>query len=195
MTGRPLEFNPDEVLESAMQLFWSKGYRFTSLQLLIATMGISKSSFYQAFGSKHVIFQSCIKRYRLMLIEMVRAQLKQSNSGKQFIETIFSDAINQTEENEIRRGCLLMNTASEFAQTDPVIADLITASLDELTDLFESAIIQAQQEGDISYDKNAHLLAVYLVSSISGLKCMVKAGVNEETASNIAKATTSLLFE
>jgi AcrR family transcriptional regulator len=55
--GRPRIFDPDLVLENAMQLFWSKGYEATSLQDLLATTGLSKSSLYESFGNKQRLFE------------------------------------------------------------------------------------------------------------------------------------------
>jgi TetR/AcrR family transcriptional regulator, transcriptional repressor for nem operon len=62
--GRPLEFDPDIALQAAMQLFWCKGYESSSVQDLITTMEVSKSSFYQTFKSKHILFQRCIVNYQ-----------------------------------------------------------------------------------------------------------------------------------
>ena len=55
--GRPLEFDPNAALEAAMHQFWSKGYEHTSLQDLVTAMNLSKSSLYQAFGSKQQLLQ------------------------------------------------------------------------------------------------------------------------------------------
>lgn len=191
--GRPLEFNPDIALESAMQLFWRKGYESSSLQELLTTMGLSKSSFYQAFKSKHALFQRCIQHYRETLTDEMRAQLKEANSGTTFINVLFRNVATETCGPDARRGCLLMNTASEFAQTDPKIAELVSGSIESFTNVFELAIQQAQQQGDIPSDKDARTLATYLVSSMGGLKNMIKAGADRETIKRIADITLSAL--
>ncbi|MEE9327030.1 MAG: TetR/AcrR family transcriptional regulator [Cocleimonas sp.] len=183
--GRPLQFNPDKALGSAMQLFWNNGYESTSLQDLLTAMKLSKSSFYQAFKSKKQLFLNTILSYQALLVDDLLLQLKQADTGKAFIENLFSCVAEETVGVDARRGCLLMNTASEFAQTDDEIADLVSESLVKITAIFERAVVQAQQEGDISANKDAHDLAVYLLSNMSGLKNMVKAGADKETITSI----------
>ena len=61
--GRPREFNTEEALEKAMKVFWAQGYEAASLHDLTRAMAISKSSFYDTFGSKHDLFISAIKHY------------------------------------------------------------------------------------------------------------------------------------
>jgi len=191
--GRPLEFNPDYALEAAMQLFWRKGYESSSLQDLLGTMGLSKSSFYQTFNSKHALFQQCIQHYRQTLTDEMQAQLQETGSGKTFITTLFHNVSNETTGPDARRGCLLMNTASEFAQSDPEISELVSNSIEQLTKIFEQAIQQAQQQGDISPDNDSQALATYLVSSMSGLRNMVKAGADRKTVKQIADVVISAL--
>jgi len=191
--GRPLEFDPNMALESAMHVFWRQGYEASSLQDLISAMGLSKSSFYQAFESKQTLFKRCIKFYRQGLIDELQGKLSKTVSGKAFIQTLFRDVTKETTGTDGRRGCLLMNTASEFAQTDPEIAELVSRSINNLTQVFELAIEQGQQQGDIPADKNRHELANYLVSSMSGLKNMVKAGANSKSIKQTANIVLSAL--
>jgi len=191
--GRPLEFNPDVALESAMQLFWRKGYESSSLQELLATMRLSKSSFYQTFKSKHALFQRCIQHYRQAMNDEMRAQLKKNKSGKTFIITLFNNIANETSGSDARRGCLMMNTASEFAQSDQEIAKLVSSSINSITTVFELAIQQAQQQEEIPSDKDARTLATYLVCNMSGLKNMVKAGADRGTIKRIARIVMSAL--
>lgn len=191
--GRPLEFNPEVALEAAMQLFWCQGYESSSLQALLNTMGLSKSSFYQTFKSKHQLFQSSIHLYQQMLTDELRAQLKECGSGRLFITTLFYSVANETSGPNARRGCLLMNTASEFAQSDAKIAELTASSIERCIDVFEIAVQQAQQQGEISNTQEARALATYLVSSMSGVKNMVKAGADRETVKRIVNIMLTAL--
>ena len=191
--GRPLEFDPDLALVSAMQLFWRKGFETSSLQELLNSMGLSKSSFYQTFRSKHALFQRSIQHYRESFCTEMRASLEKAKSGKDFIEDTLSNITDETTGANSRQGCLLMNTASEFAQSDPEIAELVSQSIEIITDIFEMAVRQAQLEGDISPAQDSRTLAMYLVSSIAGLKNMVKAGADRETVKRIAAITLSAL--
>lgn len=191
--GRPLEYNPEIALNAAMLLFWRKGYESTSLQDLLKTMGLSKSSFYQAFKSKHQLFQQSIQHYRKVLSEDLETQIRQADSSRQFIENLFYSVASETSGPNARRGCILMNTANEFAQTDTEIADLIGDSIQQVTTIFERAILQAQNENQISKDKDARSLATYLVSTMSGLKNMVKAGADRETIKRIVDIALSAL--
>ena len=183
--GRPLQFNPDKALDAAMQLFWRKGYESTSLQNLIDEMKLSKSSFYLAFKSKHHLFQLCLQQYSEMLFNHLSSQMLQADSAMQFIESLFYNVANETCGKDARRGCLLMNTASEFAQTDSEISKLVNKNLENLTKIFEQAVIEAIKENKNLSDKDSHKLALYLVSSMSGLKTMVKSGADKPTIKSI----------
>jgi len=188
-----MQFDPDVALNSAMRLFWQQGYEATSLQNLLDTMQLSRSSFYQTFKSKPELFQESIRQYRKLSLQRFSTNLKQADSAREFIETLFYDVADETCGPNARRGCLLLNTANEFAQTDPHIAGLIDSSLKQIIATLEQAIIQAQQEKQIPADKDAALLAHYLMSSMSGLKNMVKAGADRAAITKIAGLMLTVL--
>ena len=50
--GRPREFDTEQAVARAMQLFWRQGYEGTSLTDLTEELGITRPSLYAAFGSK-----------------------------------------------------------------------------------------------------------------------------------------------
>ena len=63
MKGRPREFDADEVLDRALEVFWRKGYEGASLSELTEAMGINRPSLYAAFGNKEELFRKALDRY------------------------------------------------------------------------------------------------------------------------------------
>lgn len=183
--GRPLEFDPDTALEAAMQVFWRNGYENTSMQDLLDAMKLSKSSLYQAFGGKQALFERCIARYGDEMVGALREALQTSPSGlafiRQFLESVLDEARGVCE----ARGCLVLNTANEFARRNPRIAEAVAHGLNRFHGVLMAAVERAQDEGDIPPERNASMLATYLVSSMSGLKTLSKAGADEQTLKGI----------
>ncbi len=191
--GRPKEFEFDEALDAALEVFWSKGYESTSLQDLIVAMDLSKSSFYQTFESKHKLLQSCIKRYQDILMEELGDALKKAKSGRSFIEGAFDALAEKAKISCERKGCLIMNCANEFAQKDPVVADLIRKATKKTTDIFFEAVKRAQEEGEVPKDKKPLPIARYLVSNICGLQTMIKTGANPTMIKEISGVALQVL--
>lgn len=191
--GRPLEFDPDTALEAATQLFWRQGYEATSLQDLLDEMQLSKSSFYQAFGSKHALFGRCIDHYRDSLARGMQQQLEAAPRAWDFIAGMLTSVARETRGGDARRGCLVMNTASEFGQSDPEVAARVKAGTARFRKVFLQAVKRAQAEGDIPADRDPALLADYLVTNMSGLRTLTKAGASAAAIRRIAGVTLSAL--
>jgi len=191
--GRPIEFDRAEALSSAQQLFWRKGYGDTSLSDLLDAMGLSKSSFYQAFKSKHHLFEQSIQLYLNQRTELMRAKLKASPSAHAFIASMLFGVADNSGFMEYRVGCLVMNTACEFAQKDEVIAKAVGDSIAAFTTVFREAVVLGQQQGDISTDKDPDALAEFLVTNMGGLNVAFKAGADVDTIRRTAEIALSAL--
>jgi TetR/AcrR family transcriptional repressor of nem operon len=191
--GRPCEFDIRQALEAAMRVFWQRGFEATSLDDLLAAMNISKSSFYQAFGGKAELFQRCLEGYRDTFASQMGAALAESPSGRVYIEAILMGVAEGTSTQMGRAGCLLMNTASEFAQRDPKIAALVSKSLERFENLFCAAVCRAQAEGDIPKTADARSLALFLTTNLGGLKGMARAGASPERIRMVVKVIMSSL--
>jgi len=177
--GRPLQYDPEIVLASAMSVFWKQGYCATSLDDLLNAMNLSKSSFYQAYKSKHALFLNCLSHYLKLTSDELQVVLTKSESGKKIIIDIFDMVIQDGAKNPC--GCLISNTANEFAQTDAQITKLIKKSLNTYKRIFKRAVEKGQNDGSINEDIDPECLAAYLVTSLSGLRTMVKAGIDQKT--------------
>lgn len=190
--GRPLEFDPDQALQAAMDVFWRQGYEATSLQDLLQAMGLSKSSFYQAFGSKHELFQRCLALFRERQVKRMLSALQRAPSGREFLRGILRSTA-QEARAACPKGCLIMNTATEFAGRDPIVAELVADGTRDFAGVFRAAVIRAQEEGDVARDRDPDTLARYVVTTMSGLKTMVKAGLSPAAVTEVAEVALGAL--
>ena len=61
--SRAIEFDKDEILDKAMNVFWTKGYESTSMKDLMDATGLLKGSIYNTFDSKENLFILCLEKY------------------------------------------------------------------------------------------------------------------------------------
>lgn len=177
-SGRPREFDIDRALEAATRQFWAAGYEATSLQDLLKTMGLSKSSLYQTFGNKHELFICCIDRYQQTMVSVLSEQLANSSSVEQFLRDFLQGVISQAKNCSTRKGCFLVNTANELSQRDPVIAKAVSGGMENVAQVFRQAIEQGKQQKELDPALPIESLVDYFMTSVSGLRTMVKAGAD-----------------
>jgi AcrR family transcriptional regulator len=58
------QFDWDEALDRALEVFWARGYEGATLPELTAAMGINRPSLYAAFGNKEQLFRKALDRYQ-----------------------------------------------------------------------------------------------------------------------------------
>ncbi|GAB4442659.1 MAG: TetR/AcrR family transcriptional regulator [Rhodocyclaceae bacterium] len=192
-SGRPIEFDRDQAIEAAMEVFWRQGYEATSLADLLAAMGLSKSSLYQAFGSKQKLFETCLAHFRERQTARMTRALEAAPSAMAFLRQMLHGVAREARARPCPKGCLIMNSATEFAGRDPAIARLVERGVGDFTAVFRAAIRRAQSEGDVPAARSADTLARYIVSTISGLKTMIKAGASARSVEDIAEVALGAL--
>ncbi len=191
--GRPLEYDREEVLEIAMHLFWYKGFDNTTLKEILNATQISKSSFYYAFGSKEQLFELCIHRYCDMQLKYLQTNLEQATTGRVFIECFLKEIEAARNFSERQKGCFLINTVAEFSGRDHTVSVLVSKATLKFVEVFQVAIERGQKEGVISRQKDASVLAFYLINNIAGLRTMIKAEVDPKSIHDIIPVIASVL--
>ena len=183
---RPREFDPDAVLESAMQAFWARGYKATSLDELCAATGLSRSSLYAAFGGKRALLLRSLDRYEEQGVARISAALARPGSVREAIAAFVNDLIEGIAEGPGRRGCFIGNCAAELARGDKIAAARVRRSLDRIEGIFREALIRARSRGELSTTADVDSLARFLVSSIQGLRLVGKANPDRAALKEIA---------
>ena len=58
--ARNVEFNEENAIQKAMEVFWEKGFNGASLRDLTDAMKINSSSLYNTTGDKQELFVRCV---------------------------------------------------------------------------------------------------------------------------------------
>jgi len=190
--ARPREFDTRQALENAMGVFWTKGYEAASLTDLIAAMGISKSSLYETYGSKHELFLASIGLYSETMIGRLSGQLDAEVSARRAIESLFAMFIDEALGSD-PRGCLLGNCASEVAARDPRAAARIAEGMGKLEDVFHRTVVRGQGAGEIPDTHDARSLARYLTCIANGLRIMGKATPDRRALNDMKRLALTAL--
>lgn len=185
--GRPIQYDPDAVLDAAMQTFWSRGYEATALPDLLAATGLSRSSLYQVFGSKQGLFETCLDHYAETLAQDMAQALEAAPSGLGFLAAVLDGFVEERGTEARRRGCLVLNSAREFSCREPSIAKRVNAATQRMLGIFAKAIRRAQAEGDIPTRADPEALAAFFLCSVSGLRNMLQTRMDRD----LLRATTA----
>ena len=191
--ARRKEFEREEVLEKAMDVFWRFGYEGTSMQSLVETMGINRSSLYETFGDKKSLFEAAIAHYEKTRVQGMVDCLQEMGASKPAISKVFDSLIEQSIGDTERRGCFLTNTAIELCPHDPQIAKRIATDMKIVERAFYKVLVNAQKKGEIDPEKSLSEIAQYLTSSFQGIRVMAKINQEPEFLENIVKVTLSVL--
>lgn len=191
--ARQKEFEKEEVLEKAMNTFWRFGFEGTSMQSLVKSMGINRSSLYETFGDKRSLFEAAITHYEKTRMQGMVDCLQELGASKPVITKLFNSLIDQSISDQERRGCFLTNTAIELCPHDPGTATKIATDMKIVEKAFYQALVNAQEKGEIDQEKDLSSIAQYLTSSCQGLRVMAKINQDPELFKNIVKVTLSVL--
>ncbi|MEL6751240.1 MAG: TetR/AcrR family transcriptional regulator [Pseudomonadota bacterium] len=169
--ARPREFDIEDAVEKAMNVFWETGYDGTSLPALLEGIGISRGSLYKAFGSKHALFLRALDLYEKRYVDPGVARLNDDSiAGQERIASVFNGGITALSNGD-RRGCLLCTSAAGAAHEDEAIAAKVQAQLDRLRDGFAVALAATETPPDTIPAQAAALTLNYV-----GLRVMVRGG-------------------
>ncbi|MCB9747061.1 MAG: TetR/AcrR family transcriptional regulator [Candidatus Omnitrophica bacterium] len=169
--SRMKEYVRTEVLLKAMNTFWKKGYKETSMQDLVDQMGINRFSIYSDFKSKRHIYLEALEVYYQQKAVPLFAMLNHSKEGIQSIETLLNHIIPVTGEIKNKGfGCMIyraMHTHNPVDDDD--IHKLLQRFLSEFEDAFLNALKRAKKLGELKKEVDIKKYAKLLTTYTSGL--------------------------
>ncbi len=178
--GRPREFELEDAVRKAKDVFWDRGFHDASLPDLLDGMGLSRGSFYKAFADKKGIFLRALDAYIDDALRNVGDMLSADPSPKAAIRGAFLHYAELSSGATGLRGCFVVLTAAEMLPADVEISARISRLFRRLQDLFAGAIIRAQALGEIDHGEDERALARFLVCQVQGMRVLGKAGAERD---------------
>ncbi len=171
--GRPKKFNRDEAVVTVMNEIWEHGYDASSTKALSEKLGITRSSFYNAFGSREELFLEIIEAYNGPTPDRNWFPINETSSVLKAITTGLREICKTRADDNAARGCLLINSITELVSKNqhlgPAIADVFSTNIRYLETLLNVAVERGEiDEGDLRIKARA------LQSVLIGLNVMSK---------------------
>lgn len=164
--ARNLEFNEEEAIKKAMEVFWKKGYGGTSIRDLAEAMNIKISSIYNTMGDKHQLFIKCIRNYTQTRAIEAQNSTTRIKSPLKAIISFIDGAVHTILYSP--NSCLAIKTTFEVAATDPDLQTILREDHEFTYGLLTSLIRKAVELKELPVDSDAGTLADFILNNFTG---------------------------
>ncbi len=191
--ARTREFDVDDTLAKAVELFWQKGYEETSVRDLVKFTGVAHAGLYSAFGGKQGLFTAALRKYVDENITEMFAGLEHPQSGRAAIEAIFRGLVSSIRSGGTSWGCFVVNTAVEFSGERGEVGDLVRQTFERQVEAFRAALDRARDRGEIRDNLDTAQISNSFVVTFYGLSSLARADASEASLKHAAEAAISLM--
>lgn len=146
--SRPKKYDEAQVLDQMMHVFWQQGYEATSMRHLESATNLSPSSIYNAFGNKKALFEQTLAFYiKTVIDKRIEQHLIAHEDPLDGIRQFFTTTFYALPKSIEKRSCLLVNSAAELGQSEPLIGTTIRHGFKRVEQALENALIDSKNKG------------------------------------------------
>ncbi|WP_417881225.1 TetR/AcrR family transcriptional regulator [Vibrio sp.] len=171
--ARRSNFNKDEKLIEAMQLFWQQGYANTSISDLVEHLAINRFSLYNTFGDKHALYINALNYYFENISKPAAKPLFDSNANLETLTDFLLKFSNLQKSQQF--GCFIQNALLEHANRDQDVQLTGRCLFTHLSDGVTSCLNHAKAQGQLSESMDISSLTDLILTQIQGMRVLGKA--------------------
>lgn len=192
--GRPIEYDREQTLQRASDLFWSAGFAATSLDALSEATRMTRPSLAGAFGDKEALYIATLERYRDANADGIREILRGTRALRTELGELFAKSTDTfLAPIDAARGCLLIGTASVEAVHRRAVRQVLRESLDAFNAIIEERLRKAIAEGELDSDADAAGLASVISAVMHSLAVRARAGDSRVALDRLSNAALDLI--
>lgn len=166
------QFDEQEVIAAALDVFWRKGLHDATMQDLAAAAGVQRGSLYNAYGDKEAIFLRAFDQYAVQFLEAAGLALAEGSAAARLRNLLDMVIVNMTSGSPTR-GCLTTRTALDADISSADVRERVQGVLGRLERIVGKAIVAAS--GKLTTTE-ANRIARVVVTFTRGLAVMERAG-------------------
>ncbi|PSL30951.1 TetR/AcrR family transcriptional regulator [Chitinophaga ginsengisoli] len=191
--ARARNFDEDEVLDKAIDIFRRQGFKTTTPEELVTHLGLSRSSLYNTYGDKRSLFIRSLQRYQEQTSKALNDLADSGTDAMTAIRNIFEFTVDNCLQDDMPKGCFLVNSIVEFGSEDTETVAVVKESMETNRNTLLRLVKKGQKEGSISNIAKPAALADYLVNCLSGISVSSKAGADKNACEAIVKNSLAIL--
>lgn len=176
--ARPREFDPKEALQTAIELFWEKGYYDASVDEVVRRSGVAKYGIYGTFGTKRELFIKALTQYATDRRGDIQRPIRKPDASLPEIIAFFDGIPKLTTRKSDRRGCLICNSGIELGLRDPEIRDFVTDFFRDVAKVLRGCLKRAVENGELEASKDVAGLATFLATEFRASLMLAGSGVS-----------------
>jgi len=177
--GRPREFDLNDALDRAIEVFWRNGYEGASVAELCEAMGIKPPSLYAAFENKEGLFRHAIERYLERRVGYWDEALE-APSAREMVERLVRGCIDFLTEKGNPPGCLFVRSAASCSEAADCIRQELAARRAEGEARLRERLERAATDGELPPDLDPAGFARYLMAVLEGMTMRATVGASRE---------------
>jgi TetR/AcrR family transcriptional regulator, transcriptional repressor for nem operon len=181
------QFDEQEVIATALDVFWRKGLHDATMQDLAAATGVQRGSLYNAYGDKEEIFLRAFDQYAAQFLDTAAKALADGDLAARLMTFLDVIVVNMTSGSPAR-GCLTTRTALDAAISSDAVRERVQGLLGRLEQIVAKAIGSApgKPQGIDGKVTDANKLARVVVTYTRGLAVMERAGYSRKQLKDAA---------
>ncbi len=189
--SRLKEYDRENVLERAADLFWRKGFEAASMSEMVEATGLNSASMYKEFGSKEALFRSALSHYETTRLSPLLQVLRES-PGLQGLDNFLEAAAGRAGSRGYK-GCLMLNTLTEKNSVSPAAIQQVETFCAKLKDALQVSIGEARERGEIPPGKDPAALADFIICMIHGMVLYGRANAHKAHIGGIVDTVRATL--
>ncbi len=162
--ARPREFDPEDVLQTAVELFWEKGYYDASVDEVVKRSGVAKYGIYGTFGTKRELFMKALAQFAADRHQDIQRPIRKPDASLPEILAFLKGAPKMMTPENNPHGCLICNTGVELGLKDAEIRDFVMDFFRDTAKVLQRCLTRAVEKDELETSNDIAELATYLAT-------------------------------